>query len=191
MEECHHLIIQFLSSIVIDHLQRLVLDRDDIAVIYVYLDYKQQSKQTPLNLMSSLLKQIVQKRTANLDNIRLLRQRHTRPTLDDIRECLKIEISRCFKVFAIIDGLDELSEEDGARSVFLRAIQSLSGLVHFMVTTRDLASIMLHFKDAMRLTIYADDSDVIRYVQSRIPDWYPADLRPTVVDKVAKGTAGM
>jgi hypothetical protein len=171
------------------------VDDDKIATIYVYLDYKQQSQQTPLMLMSTLLKQLIQRRTTNLDNVKVMYQRHenrhTRPTLDDIVEILEVEISKHSKVFAIVDGLDELPEEDGARSEFLTAVKSLAGPINLLVTSRDLPSILLYFEEATHLTIHADDNDVRRYVGRRIPLWYPRNLRQTVVDKIACSTAGM
>jgi hypothetical protein len=111
--------------------------------------------------------------------------------LDDIAECLNVEISGFSRVFIVVDGLDELSEEDGARSEFLKAIQSLTGPINLMVTSRDIPSIMLHFEEASHLTIHAHDDDVRSYVRSRIPKWYPKDLGETVVDKIANSTAGM
>jgi hypothetical protein len=116
---------------------------------------------------------------------------HSQPTLDDITECLDVEISGCSRVFIVVDGLDELSEEDGARSEFLDALQSLKGPINLMVTSRDIPSIMLYFEEASHLIIQANDEDVRGYVRSRIPKWYPKDLGETVVDDIANSTAGM
>jgi hypothetical protein len=82
----------------------LFIDDDNISTIYVYLDYKQQSQQTPLKLLSALLKQLIQRRTSNLDDIEVMYRRHESqripPTQGDIMESLKFEISKHFKVFA-------------------------------------------------------------------------------------------
>jgi hypothetical protein len=106
-------------------------------------------------------------------------------------ESLKVEISKHSKVFAIIDGLDELSEEEAARWKFLKAMRSLTGPINLMVTSRDIPSIMIHFEGARHLTICAHDDDVRGYVRSHIPKWYPKDLGEMVVDTIASSTAGM
>jgi hypothetical protein len=183
------------SSIVINHLQRFFRDHGDVAITYIYLDYKEHSQQRPLHLISSLLKQLIQRRTANLDNIRSMYQahenQHSQPTLDDIIECFTVEASSFSRVFIVIDGLDEVSDEDGTRSELLKAIQSLKGPINLMVTARPLPSITLHFEKARNLTIYADDNDIRSYVRSHIPLGYPKDLEETVVDKITSSTAGM
>ena len=180
-----------ISSNVINALQRFFRCRGDVAVTYNHLDYKEKHQQIPLHLISNLLKQLIQRRTAPLENVRSMYQRHSQPTLEDVIECLNLDISSCSRVFIVVDGLDELSDEDGTRSVFLKAIQSLTGPVSLMVTSRDLPSIVPHFENARHLTIYADDNDVRSYVHSRIPVWYPKDLGDMVVDRVTSSTAGM
>jgi hypothetical protein len=74
--------------------------------------------------------------------------RRTRPALDDIVESPKIESFQHSKAFVIIDGLDELSEEDGARTEFLTAVMSLTAPVNLMVTSWDLLLIMPYFEEA-------------------------------------------
>jgi hypothetical protein len=184
-----------ISSIVINYLQRLFRDNGDTTIIYAYLVYKEHTQQTPLHLISSLLKQLIQRRTSNLDNARSLYQRHesqhSQPTLDDIIECLNVEISCFSRVFIVVDGLDELSEEDGTRSEFLKVMQLLTGPINLMVTSREIPSIMIHFEEARHLTIRAHDDDVKGYMRSHIPRWYPKDLGEMVVDKIASSTAGM
>lgn len=48
-----------LSSIVVEHL-RTVYKEDNIPVLCMYLNHKEQSTQTQRNLMGSLLRQLVQ-----------------------------------------------------------------------------------------------------------------------------------
>ena len=183
------------SSNVIDHLRKFFHDVTDLAIIFIYLDYKKQSEQTPLNLMSNLLKQLIQPPFVSLVNVESLYQTHlrwsSRPTLDDVRTAINQEIAKLGKVFILVDALDELSEESRARADLLKAIRSLSGPVNLMVTSREIPSIVLAFQDAIRLDIYARDSDVGRYVRDWIPDWYPADLQDRVIQQIIQSASGM
>jgi len=183
------------SSIVIDHLRRFFHDVPDVAITFIYLDYKRQSEQTPLNLLSNLLKQLIQLPFVSLVDVGSLYQTHRRwssqPTLDDVRRAINKEIAKLGKVFIVVDALDELSEEIRARAEFLKAIHSLTGSVNLMVTSREIPSIMLAFQDAIRLDIYARDSDVRRYVRDWIPDWYPADLQDIVIQQLPQRASGM
>jgi hypothetical protein len=180
---------------VIDHLRRFFHDVTDVAIAFIYLDYKKQSEQTPLNLMSNLLKQLIQPPFVSLADVGSLYQTHrrwsSRPTPDDVRTAIDKEIAKLGKVFIVVDALDELSEENRARTEFLKAIHCLSGPVNLMVTSREIPSIVLAFQDAICLDIYARDSDVRRYVRCWIPDWYPAELRDTVIQQITQRASGM
>jgi hypothetical protein len=180
---------------VIDHLRRFFHDVADVAIAFIYLDYKKQSEQTPLNLLSNLLKQLIQPPLISLADVGSLYETHqrwsSRPTSDDVRTAINKEIAKLGKVFIVVDALDELSEENRARAEFLKAIRSFGGPVNLMVTSREIPSIVLVFQDAIRLDIYALDSDVRRYVRGWIPDWYPPDLQDTVIQQITQRTSGM
>jgi hypothetical protein len=180
---------------VIDHLRRFFHDVTNVTIAFIYLDYKKQSEQTPLNLLSNLLKQLIQPPFVSLADVGSLYQTHwrwsSRPTLDDVRTAINKEIAKLGKVFIVVDALDELSEENRARTEFLKAIHAISGSVNLMVTSREIPSIVLAFQDAMRLDIYALTSDVRRYVNGWVPEWYPPDLQDTVIEQIPQRASGM
>jgi len=156
----------------VNHLQT-IYSNDNIAIAYIYCNYKEQTEQTVSNLIASLLKQLVQDYSAAYDDVKSFykhhRDRRTRPTLDEFRQALRSEIKRYSKVFILVDALDECSEVDGTRIKLLSALRSLANTVNLLVTSRDLASIAQDFHGTKRLDIRASDHDVRRYIEGRIP----------------------
>lgn len=159
-------------SIIINYLQTFKA-RDDIAVVYIYCNYKQQTEQTAVNLVTSLLKQLVQDHWVTYDNVRSLYRHHTdrctSPTFDEFRDILQSEIERYPKVYIVVDALDECPETDGTRARLLSALRSFGSTVSLLVTSRNLASIEADFRGTKRLDIHAIDEDIRRYIEGRIP----------------------
>jgi len=112
-----------------------------------------ETEQSVLNLITSLLKQLVQDYTA----------------INEVLSMLGPEAQRFSKVFIVVDALDECPEVDGTRARLLAALQTLQGTFNLLVTSRDLASIAEDFCETKRLDIYASDDDVRKFIQNRIP----------------------
>jgi hypothetical protein len=181
---------------IVDHLQRFFRNVD-VAVACIYCNYKEQIAQTVSNLIASLVRQLVQDRSVISDGIKTLYELHhyrgTHPTLDELTEALESEIRTYSKVFVIVDALDECPE-DGTRANLLGELQSLTGTVNLLVTSRGLSSIARQFEGASRLDIRATDGDVRRYIEGRIasvPRRHLKALREEIVAQVIEKAQGM
>jgi hypothetical protein len=187
-------------SIIVDYLQN-VFKTDRVAILYIYCNYREQSRQTISNLVASLLKQLVQDSSTAYDNIKSFYNRHrdheTRPTLDELRAELRSQIERYSKAFIVVDALDECAEVGGTRAGLLAALRSLP--VNLLVTSRELHSISEEFCGSKRLDILASNQDVQRYIESRIPHEprlarhvknHP-ELQDEIVTKITKNAGGM
>ena len=92
-----------------------------MAVLYLYLNHKETNLQTIPNLISSLLKQLVQGRDfQNLSNsVKELFEKskgEMRPGITDVLNVLRSETLANFnRVYIVVDALDELSEDDRPR----------------------------------------------------------------------------
>lgn len=154
----------------VDYLQ-LNFKSDHVAIAWIYCDYKHSSEQTLVNLIGSLLKQLVQERRIS-DDVKRLYEHHskrsTRPTPEEVGRLAKSEISSYSKAFILVDALDECPEESGTRQNLLKELQSLPGNVNLMITSRDLPTIQQEFKGERRLDVSANREDVTRYIQGRI-----------------------
>jgi len=188
-------------SIIINHLQTFFKDRN-VAITYIYCNYKQQTEQSVFNLVASLLKQLVQDDSVAYENVKCVHGRHkkneTRPTLDELLGVMRSETARFSKAFIVVDALDECSEVNGTRGRLLAALRTLMSSANLLITSRDLASIAADFRGTKRLDIHASDDDVRRYIEGRIPhesrlgrhvDGHPM-LQEEIVKKVLESVRG-
>ena len=97
------------SSIIINYLEQTF--KGNAAVAYIYCNYKEQN-QTAINLVASLLQQLVQGQSVISNDIIAIYRRHsrkqTRPSFAEYSELLESEAHRFSKVFIVIDALDEV-----------------------------------------------------------------------------------
>jgi hypothetical protein len=192
-----------LRSTVVDYLNRS-FTRKEAAVAYIYCNYKEQKSQTVVNLITSLLLQLVQINTDNTDipnQILTAYHEHNdiRPTLAACSQLLQSEIRRHRKVFIVIDAPDECSESNGTRDGFLAEIRKLLPSIRLFITSRQIPAIESEFKKAARLEIRASDGDVKKYLQGRIgrerrlADFVKADpvLQDAILTTIVENAKGM
>jgi hypothetical protein len=188
-------------SVVINHLE-WTFKRENVGIAYIYCTYRQQN-QTAVNLISSLLKQLIQQQPAISDNILDLYRHHhsrqTHPPLNEYSRLLQAEASHFSKVFIVIDALDECSEDGRIREHFLAEVQKLLPKARLLVTSRNIPNIERNFEGAARLEILAKDKDIERYLESRIESqpllasYVRADskLRADILSTIVKKAHGM
>jgi hypothetical protein len=183
-------------SIVVNHLKLFFKD-ENVAIVYIYCNYKERLAQTVTNLIASLLQQIVQDRSATPNLVESLYNLHnsqnTRPTLEEFLEVLNSELVTFFKIFIVIDAMDECPEDKETRANLMKALRSLAGTVNLMVTSRYFPSLAQDFREMKRLDIRANDQDVKRYVEGRIAlaPRHLRNLQETIVNKVVENVRGM
>jgi hypothetical protein len=133
----------------------------------------------------SLLKQLAQDHTAVYDIVKSLYRNHelrgTRPIFQEFQEIFQLAIKTFFKVFIVVDALDECS--GSTREELPRALRSLADNISLLVTSRYLSSIKQEFEGVKHLDIRASDQDVRKYIESQIP------LLPFLKIHVAKEAA--
>lgn len=160
-----------LRSVAIDHLQR-TFSTSNVGIAFIYCDYKEQEQQTLINLISSLLQQLVEQQPFVPDEIRSLWKQHThlrtRPGLAEITRLFQSTAGTFSKIFIVIDALDESNEI--ARNDLITEIEKLSQSlpVHLMGTSRHVASIKHLFRGSVQLEIKATDSDIRAYIRTEI-----------------------
>ncbi|KIM27834.1 hypothetical protein M408DRAFT_159774, partial [Serendipita vermifera MAFF 305830] len=140
----------------------------DVGLAVVYCNYKEQEIQTPVNLLSSILRQFYDGISLS-ENIKALYRKHverkTCPTIVEVAELLSAETKRFSKVFVIVDALDECPEENHYRKLFFGRLQALKSTVHLMITSRPEISAIA---DSVQLEIVASREDLDRYIEGRI-----------------------
>ena len=159
-----------------DHLSRLYAEDMTFGVAGLFCQYKGQDQQTATNLVACLWRALAEKHDKLLNEVEEAFQRHsrrqTKPALGEVVSLLISEMQRYRNVIFLIDGLDECSEENGARAEFIKALQSImTGLpkdgtsLQLMVTSRIARTT---FDGATELEIRAADSDINTMITSQI-----------------------
>ena len=155
-------------SIVIDSLQRKFEQSTDIAIAYIYFNYKE--RQSLQDLILNLLQQLVRTRPTITEQILIAYKRHklsqSKLHLDDARMMLRNEIDAFSNVFVVIDALDEC--EENIRDVFIATLMDLPANAYLLVTSRSLPTIEQESGFTTKLEIRATDEDVEKYVGNRL-----------------------
>ena len=160
------------GSLVVDHLQDEFRKDPDIGIAYLYCDYHQNQAQTPTNLLASLWEQLL----INKENKLLvpsaakslyeqLCNPRSRPSSEEIRTLLQIEVAKCRTVFMIVDALDECLD-DGAD--ILKDLAMLKPNTRLMFTSRPHVQLNLIFPTTQNLEIRANDADLDKYLTARL-----------------------
>ncbi|KAH0543788.1 hypothetical protein FGG08_001970 [Glutinoglossum americanum] len=178
------------------------LQQEDIAIASIYCSYKEEEAQTTVNLIASLLQQLVQRNQAISDEVVSLYSRHTkkgtRPTLGEYSRLLQSEVRGFSKVFIIVDALDECPESNGTRNSFLTEIRKLLN-IRLLVTSRYISAIQREFEKTASVEIRASDGDIRRYLEGRIEREYRLErhvkacpiLQETIVNTTVEKAKGM
>ncbi|EGO03310.1 hypothetical protein SERLA73DRAFT_149665 [Serpula lacrymans var. lacrymans S7.3] len=142
----------------------------DVAVAYIYCNYKEQSTQTVYDLVASLLKQLVQDHSSTFTRVasqyQSYRQQGYRPTIQQVHNTLMSEIKQFQQVFVVVDALDEITESDNKRYDLLNKLRSLG--CSLLVTSREMDSIRKALRNVPYMHIRAHDDDIRRYIEGRI-----------------------
>jgi ankyrin repeat domain-containing protein 50 len=190
------------SSAVIDYLVHESYEQE-IGIAFIYCNYKEKEDQTAVNLVASLLQQLIQRRPVIPSQLRSLYEQHirrkTRPTLAECSELLHMELNACSRAFVIVDALDECDETTRTRRDLISQLLRLPPNTHLMVTSREIPSIQLELNRFSRIEIRASDADVRTYLEGRIgregrlKGHVQADptLRETILDTIVKKVKGM
>lgn len=145
------------------------LDSKEACLAYIYCIYKEKDEQTDVNLISSVLQQLIQSHGFISDQLSLLYNHHvkrqTRPSLVEWSDLLQSEVRRHSRTYIIVDALDECSE--GARDIFLDEIRKLPN-ANLLVTSRPNLIIEHDFEGTASIEIRASEEDVRKYLECRI-----------------------
>src|SRR5204863_4048651 len=118
-----------LTAIVIEHLWTKFQNDASIGIAYLYCNFRKQDEQKPIDLLLSLLKQLVQEQSSMTESVKSLHKHHnrkrTRPSLDEIVKVLLSVITNYSRTFLIIDALDECQVSNEGHRKFLSEILNL------------------------------------------------------------------
>lgn len=163
-----------LTSIVIDHLDTAYGNDENVALAYIYFNFRRSHEQRMEDVLAGLLKQLVQGQSSLPDPVKVLYNQcyssGRRPKLSELSKALRNVISRYSKVFIVVDALDEFWSTDMSHDLFLSEIFDLQTRfnIGFFATARPIPEIMTRFRGLSSLEITASHQDVKKYIQGNI-----------------------
>lgn len=124
-----------------------------------------------MNLVASLLKQLIQDGHPVRDSLSTLHKRHglrsTRPSLGEISEIIRQEFGLYKQIFVVVDALDECPEQGGHRARLLEELQKITG-INLMITSRPHLDVQDTFQDIIWLEVRASEADLRNYIDGRL-----------------------
>ncbi|KAF8253363.1 hypothetical protein K440DRAFT_533937, partial [Wilcoxina mikolae CBS 423.85] len=203
------IMMQVLSNVIdqLSHDCSVSEGKAKVAVIYLYCDYQDQKDQTPVNMIASLLKQLVLVTPAVPDDIFEIYRDHRASgcTLEIVQAVTLLDlVIRAFdRVYICIDAIDEC--EGHHRRVFLQHLgKIIRSSTRSFLTSRphvenDITSCLgINSMSLMTIEITASDDDIAKYVTSKIeenkahePEAMSNKLEQEIVESVVAASQGM
>ncbi len=190
-----------LSTTVIDHLHAQFRNDPDVAVAYLYCNFRRHAMQKLDDLVNNLLKQLAAARPPLPAAVKALydnKPKDTRPALDEVFAALRSVAAEYAKVYIVVDELDECTSVEDCRG---RLVSNLLGLcsvanIRLFATCRPIPDVVGKFSGFPSLEIQASREDVGRYLQGHMGELMPfvarsQDLQDRIVASIADAADGM
>lgn len=190
-------------SIVIEHLHTKYRNDNCVGTAYLYCNFRRQGEQKPVDLLASLLKQLLSELPNIPVSVRRLYEYHkdkrTQPSFDEISKELHSVVAAYSKCFIIIDALDECQVSGGGQQKFLSELFELQTKVgaNLFATSRFIPEVTNMFKGKGTLMeIHATEEDVRRYLHghvTRLPSFVlrNLDVQEEIKTEIIKAVRGM
>jgi len=165
-----------LTSTVVNDLSTMFRNDDSVGIAYLYCEFNRQNDQKAIDLLLSLLRQLIQRRPPVPENLKSLYEQHskddTKPSFGEVSQILEFIVHTYSRAFIIIDALDECQVSEGGRNKFLSEIfdlQTKTG-VNVFATSRPIPDIIHEFgkQKGISLPVRASDEDIRTYLDPRM-----------------------
>lgn len=190
-----------LASTVIGHLQTMLRGNGN-PVAYIYCDYRKQYEQTPVHLIASILKQLLQHQISIPEIVWKSYRHHvkygTHPTTEEICTPLQSTLYTLSQIYIVVDAVDELNVSDQVRQTLMLKLNAFqeAHTINLMMISRPIPQITQELREPLCLEIRASDEDVRKYVQGHIDGLAKCirgnpQLQELIVDFIVNAVDGM
>ncbi|CAM1505018.1 Fc.00g106550.m01.CDS01 [Cosmosporella sp. VM-42] len=190
------------TAILIDHICRKFDHDETVGIAYIYCVVDQQGEEWIVDLLSSLIKQLVPAKGIIKQSLQTLHSTYssgrTSPSVEEVLTVLQDLIADYQRVFILVDALDECSNSNSCQ------IKLAAELCNFgktpktsvFVTSRFIPEITTFFEGWPKLEIRAQEEDVNIYLEaqmSRLPKFvrHSEVLKDEVRSKITGVVDGM
>jgi hypothetical protein len=162
-----------IRSIAINFIEK-VSAANNIAVAYIYFHYGETEDQTAINIIGSLVRQLVQRRAVIPDQILSLYKEYSktnrRLNLADTAKLLHSECLFRHKTLIIVDALNECSVNNGTQENVLNVLSRLPPSTHLLLTSPSDVAVVEKIPNAVQLEIRATNADIATYIETRLEE---------------------
>lgn len=194
-----------LTSIIIDDILHKTREHRDVAVVWIYCNFREAHDQRVNSLLATILRQLGQIPTELPNSVQELYHHHikmrTAPSIQELSMTLQSVASLYSRIFLFVDALDECQTIDGCREKFLQEIetlQAISGMNIFLTSRYNpiISENIKGYKNVISVEIRATDQDVANYVESllpRLPSFIKRnpELQMDVISRIVNAVGGM
>lgn len=159
-----------LASIAVDNLRRKS-NTADVAVSYIYCDYKDEAQQTPENIVGVIIKDVVRKQPLSAGLVEFYKDHkkaNIRPTLPGLVRILRVEAGKLSSGFIVVDAVDELTDNNRSRKTLLEILSDLVPYLNVMVTSRPHVNVTKRLPNVKSIQVAATSQDIRRYAENRL-----------------------
>lgn len=192
------------AAIVIDGLLSRFHKDASVNVSYLYCNFRRQHEQKAIDLLSNLLKQMVQRLSSLPQSVKKLHEqcssKRMRPLISELSQALQSVVRDYTKTFIIVDALDECQASDGARQQFLSELLTLKAKTstNLFITSRFIPEIVRDLKGrSTQLEIRASNEDLQNYLSRHMVNLLPSfvscneALQEDIKTAIVKAADGM
>ena len=141
------------------------------AAACVFCDYTNIEATKPINLISNLLSQILERQETLPETLADLFEkqqgRASEPSLKDLNDIFH-DLAKTQKIYLIVDALDECPETEDSRNILLQQLSYLRGVCSILLTGRPSVSISEYFDNYLTIEISAKESDIDLYIAGHL-----------------------
>ncbi|PYH91401.1 hypothetical protein BO71DRAFT_51045 [Aspergillus ellipticus CBS 707.79] len=158
-----------LTSVAVDYLQQSVCG-SDIAIVYLYCDYKDPKTRNEVELILSIAQQLAGQMDAVTPELKAFCEKkkdNRRGITNEDRLSVVESLVACFsRVYVCVDAIDECPEDN--RNGFLWFLKKMQSLLYIVMTSRPHVDLKSYFPNMSQLEIVAPESDITEYLTSKI-----------------------
>ncbi|KAJ6149578.1 hypothetical protein N7471_000777 [Penicillium samsonianum] len=166
-----------MASIVIDELDRRHGNDPSVGIAYIFCSFRycDDPRQSPDNVLASMIRQLIRRLPLLPSTVLLLYEKHrsngSRPSFKDLSKAFKDVVQMALKqVFIVIDALDECKAVTISRILSQISETRASGNLNLLSTSRSVPAIEARFQGSPFQEIRARKEDVMRYLKARLED---------------------
>lgn len=168
-----------------------------MGLAYFYFDYHDQTRQSVIDVTSSLLKQWSIRRRELVPAVRTLYRKHqpqkTRPDLRELLECIKYSVTSFSFTFVVLDALDECDANQFPKLRYILNEFNLIGIRIFSTSRPHIRDMHDFFQTAEIIEIRADILDLKNYLTIQLEERMPHNkaLQNKVIESLSMKADGM